>query len=57
MLGLQFWELAREGGLLSRHTPLADVDALLIKACTPAPPVLERRQRVSCTSSGPWVAV
>lgn len=42
----QLWELARDAGLLSRHTPLAEVAAAIAAARKPPPPVAARRARV-----------
>lgn len=42
----QFWELVRDASLLSRTTPLAAIDELLLKARAPPPELLAHRQQV-----------
>lgn len=42
----QFWELAREAGLLSRHTPLSVIDTLLQQACSQPEAVIQWRRKV-----------
>jgi hypothetical protein len=51
----QLWELVRDTSLVSRHTPLAAIDAAVVRAREPPPPVEARRRRV-LAAGGPAAA-
>jgi len=53
----QLWELVRDVGLISRHTPLSAVDDAVALSRQPPPPVAARRQRVLAAGGAAAAAV